>query len=171
MTLGATIATLTAVLSIGTPASIQYRALNARYIDTNACRRATVMFVRFRATAGTQSSTDYPSKQLRHNACDQFVRSPRDADRLEFTADSKRRDAVTPHRARGLWGYLKLLGEDVGVTGVPGDFGDHAQIDDPTQRAGMSVELFFLRLLLTDADLSDLCCQRAITMWARCPTK
>ena len=26
---------------------------------------------------------------------------------------------------------MKLLGEDVGVTGVPGDFGDHAQIDEP----------------------------------------
>jgi hypothetical protein len=26
---------------------------------------------------------------------------------------------------------LKLLGEDVGVNGVPGDFGDHAQIDEP----------------------------------------
>jgi hypothetical protein len=24
-----------------------------------------------------------------------------------------------------------LLGEHVGMTGVPGDFGDHAQVDEP----------------------------------------
>jgi hypothetical protein len=31
---------------------------------------------------------------------------------------------------RRFGGRLNLLGEDVGVTGVPGDFGDHAQIDE-----------------------------------------
>jgi hypothetical protein len=37
-------------------------------------------------------------------------------------------------------GYLTLLGEDVGVTGMPGNFGDHAQIDEPeTDSADMVV--------------------------------
>lgn len=37
-------------------------------------------------------------------------------------------------------GRLNLLGEDVGVTGVPGDFGDHAQVDE-SQAHGADDEL------------------------------
>jgi len=53
MVLGATIATLTAVLPYRYTASIQHEGVTTRYIDTNACRRAPVVFVSLGASAAT----------------------------------------------------------------------------------------------------------------------